>query len=207
MSARQPPEIRQGNLRRSIAAAAARLIAEEGIQDYGFAKRKAARQLGAPERELPTNMEVEEALHAWRSLYRDEEDDARLVHMREAAVEVMRLLAPYRPYLTGTVLDGTAGAFSEVELELYVDSAKDVEIFLLGHEVRYEHREVRRNSHDAPEAVLVFDWEGVPVKLSVFDHMIERTARRGVSGRPLERVRLDAFEQMLAEWVADDRAE
>lgn len=204
MSSRQPPEIRQGNLRRSIAAVAARLIAEEGIRDYGFAKRKAARQLGVPERELPTNTEVDEELHAWRSLYRDDEDDERLAQMREAAAQVMRLLVSYRPYLTGAVLDGTAGAFSEVELEVYVDSAKDVEIFLLGQGIRYAHREVRRNSHDAPEVVLEFDWDGVPVKLSVFDHMVERTGRRGGAH---DRLRLESLELLLVDAAADDRAE
>lgn len=206
MTDRQPPEPRQGNLRRSIAALAARLIAEEGIQDFGFAKRKAARRLGAPERELPTNTEVEEELHAWRSLYRDEEDDERLEQMRDAAREVMRMLAPFRPYLTGTVLEGTAGAFSEIELEVYVDSAKDVEIFLLGEGIRYEHREIRRNGHDGPEAVLEFDWDDVPVRLAVFDHVAERTARRSPGGRSMERMRLENFEELLAS-LPDQHAE
>ena len=37
---------RSGGLRREIAALAARMMAEDGISDFGFAKRKAARQLG-----------------------------------------------------------------------------------------------------------------------------------------------------------------
>jgi hypothetical protein len=205
MPARQPPEQRQGSLRRTIAALAARLIAEEGIQDYALAKRKAARQLGFPERDLPTNTEVEEELQSWRSLFRDEEDDERLEQAREAAVEVMRALSPFRPYLTGTVLEGTADAFCEVELELYVDSAKDVEIFLMDQRIRYEHREIRRGGHDAPEAVLEFDWDGVPIKLSIFDHVLERSARRSAGGRALERVRLEAFEQLLVR--ADEDAD
>jgi len=191
-----PP--RPGNLRRNIAALAARLIAEEGIHDFGFAKRKAARQLGAPERELPTNAEVEEELHAWRSLYRDEEDDERLFQMRGAAAEVMRFLAPFRPYVTGGVLEGTADAFSEVELETYADSAKDVEIFLLGQGVDYEHRDVRRRDQDSPEAVMLFDWGEVPIRLTVYNLKNERSPRRGPSGSPRGRMRLDAFEHVLA---------
>lgn len=204
MTARQPPEQRQGNLRRTIAATAARLIAEEGIQDFGFAKRKAARQLGVPERDLPTNDEVEQELFAWRSLFRDEDDEERLAQMHEAAIGVMRLLEPFRPYITGAVLAGVAGAFAEIELEAYVDSAKDVELFLLGQNIQYEHREVRRANHDAPEAVLEFEWDGVPVKLSVFDHLLERTARRGTGGRAHERVRLAVFEEMVAESKAHE---
>lgn len=197
MPEHQTPPSRPDSARRSIAALAARLIAEEGIHDYGFAKRKAARQLGIHERELPTNAEIEEELQAWRSLYRDEEDELRLHEMREAAVEVMRFLMPFRPYVSGGVLDGTAGAFSEIELEIYADSAKDVEIFLLGQGLRYEHKEVRRREHDAPEAILIFDWGEVPIRLTIFDLKAERTPRRNPSGAPRERMKLEAFEQRL----------
>jgi hypothetical protein len=38
---------RQTDMRARIAAAAARLMAEDGIDDFALAKRKAARQLGA----------------------------------------------------------------------------------------------------------------------------------------------------------------
>lgn len=199
MPARQSPPPRQGTLRRKIAAVAARLMAEEGIDDYAFAKRKAARQLGIGEGEaLPTNAEIEDERQLYHKLYRDEEDDERLHEMRRAAVDAMRMLAPFTPYLTGTVLDGTAGAYSEVELEIFADSAKDVEIFMINKGVRYEHRETRRGGHEAPEAVLVFDWEDVPFKLSIFDRFAQRSARR-VAGRPTERVGVDAVAAMIAE--------
>lgn len=190
-------------MRQGIATLAARLIAEEGVQDYGFAKRKAARRLGATDHELPTNAEVEEALAAWRSLYSDEEDSERLLQMREAAVQAMRFLAPFRPYVTGGVLDGAVGAFSEVELETYADSAKDVEIFLLGKGLPYEHREVRRRDHDSPEAILLFDWGEVPFRLSIYDLKAERSPRRGPSGAAREKMRLEAFERLLADLVQD----
>lgn len=180
-------------LRREIAALAARMMAEDGVQDYGFAKRKAARQLGASETEsLPTNAEVEAELRAWQALYQDEEHDERLREMRSAAVSLMRVLEPFRPYLTGGVLDGTAGRFSQIDIELYADSAKDVEIFFLNQQLRYDHREVRRPGPDAPEAVLVFDWEDVPVRLSIFPGHLERIARKGV-----ERARLANVEALL----------
>ena len=64
MSFRAPPS-RSGNLRREVAAAAARMMAEDGISDFGFAKRKAARQLGASDADaLPTNAEIEAELRA-----------------------------------------------------------------------------------------------------------------------------------------------
>jgi hypothetical protein len=186
-----------GDLRHSIAYQAARLIAEEGIEDYAFAKRKAARRLGVPERDLPSNAEVEAELKIWRAVFRDDDDDERLQRLRAAAVEVLRLLALFRPYVTGAVIDGLVDAFSEVEVEVYADSAKDVEIFLLGREVPYEHRETRRGGHDAPEAILVFECDEVPVKVSVYSQIAERTPRRSHSGAAQEKMRLETFLHML----------
>ncbi len=45
-------------------------MAEDGIEDYALAKRKAARQAGMPDtRELPTNEEIDAALQLYQSLY------------------------------------------------------------------------------------------------------------------------------------------
>ena len=167
-------------LRREIAALAARMMAEDGISDFGFAKRKAAKRLGAVDSEaLPNNAEIEAELRAWQALYQDEEQPQRLYEMRRAAVEVMRLLDDFRPYLTGGALDGTAGRYSEVEIELFPESAKELEIFFLNKNLSYEHREPRRPAPNAPEAVLVLDWDEVPVRLSVYATGAERGSRRG----------------------------
>jgi hypothetical protein len=201
---RQPPGLaimtsranapRVGTLRREIAALAARMMAEDGISDFGFAKRKAARQLGAGESEaLPNNTEIEAELRAWQALYQDEEQTERLREMRRAAVEVMRLLLAFRPYLTGGALDGTAGRYSEVEIELYPESTKEVEIFFLNENIAYEHREQpRRAVPGAPEAILSFEWEQVPIRLSLYGAHAERVGRRGT-----ERARLPAVEALL----------
>ena len=192
------------NLRREIAALAARMIAEDGISDYGFAKRKAARQLGAVNAdELPNNAEIEAEVRTYLSVFQDEEHLERQMVMRLAAVEIMRELQPFRPYLTGAVLDGTAGRYSEIEIGLFPESAKEVEIFFLNNSVTYEHREPRRNQPDAPEAILVFDWDDIPVKLRIYSPDIERLTRRGPHGtRQMERARLAAVEALIKETAA-----
>ena len=180
-------------LRREIAALAARMMAEDGISDFGFAKRKAARQLGASVSDaLPNNAEIEAELRAWQALYQDEEQPERLFEMRSAAVEVMRLLADFRPYLTGGALDGTAGRYSELEIDLFPESAKEVEIFFLNQDFHYEHREPRRPAPHTPEAVRSFDWNEVPVRLSIYSAGVERGSRRGQ-----ERARLAQVEALL----------
>ncbi len=57
----------------------------------------------------------------------------------------------------------------------------------------YEHREPRRPAPNAPEAVLVFDWNEVPVRLAVYPAGGERGSRRGQ-----ERARLAQVEALLA---------
>ena len=192
------------NLRREIAALAARMIAEDGISDYGFAKRKAARQLGAVNAdELPNNAEIEAEVRTYLSVFQDEEHLERQMVMCLAAVEIMRELQPFRPYLTGAVLDGTAGRYSEIEIDLFPESAKEVEIFFLNNSVTYEHREPRRNQPDAPEAILVFDWDDIPVKLRIYSPDIERLTRRSPHGtRQMERARLAAVEALIKETAA-----
>ena len=172
MSRRKPDNSSRmpaGHLRRSIAAAAARLMADEGVTDYGAAKRKAARQLGAGESEtLPTNDEVEVELRSYQALFQDDEQREHLHDLRQAALAVMQELAEFRPCLTGQVLDGTAGRFSRIELDLFADSSKDVEIFLLSRDIEYAIDEMPRRGPDGAETRLRLEWDDIEVQLMIY---------------------------------------
>src|SRR5678815_3877515 len=103
-------------MRERIAAAAARIMAEDGIDNFALAKRKAARSLGAPASEaLPANDEIEAELHAYLALYQAEEHPQRIAELRAAALEAMRALKIFHPYLTGPVLKGIAGPYAAIE--------------------------------------------------------------------------------------------
>lgn len=203
MPRRKPAPAASDFLRRSIASAAARLMAEDGIGDYGAAKRKAAKSLGSGEGEaLPSNEEVEAELRAYQSLYQEDEQRERLHDMREAALRIMDALAAFRPCLTGAVLDGTAGRFSEIELDLFADSAKDVEIFLLSRDISYEISDkgqaIKHAAH-LPEAQLRLEWDDFPVQLSIYPLVGERQQKRGAhGGRNHARARQDAVAALLA---------
>lgn len=185
-------------MRRNIAALAARLMAEDGIADYGQAKRKAARQLGAPLTEaLPNNAEVEVELRLYQSIYQQEEQAQRLAELRRTALEVMRLLEPFRPYLVGAVADGTAGRFAEIDLECFPDSGKDVEIFLLNRQIPFTQSTSRRHSPDVPECVLTASWNETEVRISVYAPEAERVQRRR-NGKVVPRLRPAALASLLA---------
>lgn len=182
---------RQTAMRARIAAAAARIMAEDGIDDFALAKRKAARRLGAAETEaLPANEEVEAELHAYRALYQPQEHAERIAELRRIALDAMQALEQFNPYLTGPVLRGIAGRYAEIELQLFPQSAKEVELFLLDRSIAYTTHETRRYSGDRAHAVSVLSltWNGAPLKLSVFDPRDERLAlKTSQAGRVMDR--------------------
>lgn len=128
-------------LRAEIAAAAARLIAEDGA-DYNTAKRKAARQIlgdtQPPLNLLPDNAQIEAEVRIYQQLFHADTQPARVFRLRTLAVDIMQGLEKFQPYLTGSVLNGTAGQHDDIHLQLFADSAKEVEIFLLNRNVQID---------------------------------------------------------------------
>jgi hypothetical protein len=138
-------------MREQLAHQAAKLMAEDGITDHAYAKRKAAKQLGASDTQhLPSNQDVDEALHTYRKLYQRETHPGILRQLREDALDTMRLLAEFHPYLTGSVLSGTAGEHSDINIMLFSDDAKAVLLFLLKHNIEFDDGEwrVRVGGHE-----------------------------------------------------------
>lgn len=171
---------RQSQLRQLIAQQAARMMAEEGISDYAYAKRKASRQLGATDINcMPTNAEIEDEIRLFHEIYNSEDQPAHLRQLRADALLVMQLLERFEPHLTGAVWDGTAGKYAETHIHLFADSLKDVEMFLLNQQIPYETNEKSyRVSNAAADKkggerrkVPMFTLEGPhgAIKLSVFE--------------------------------------
>ena len=184
-------------IKTSIASTAARLMAEDGITDLHLAKRKAVKQLGLPEHTaLPDNAEVEAQLHTYRNIFHDDEHEERLLALRQTALVILELLADFRPYLTGSVLDGTAGEHANIDIFIFADSAKEVEIFLLNRQIEFEHVEPR---NDKAEAVLVMETDTADANLVIFPQQLERISMKYRDGRPRERIRADALRTLITE--------
>ena len=122
------------SLTEEIAAAAARLVVETGLE-YGAAKHKAARALsrrGGPARaDMPSNEQVEDEVRAYIELFLADTQPAELAALREVALMWMQRLAEFRPHLSGAVWRGTATRESAVHIDLYCDDSKAAEIALL----------------------------------------------------------------------------
>ena len=105
------------------------------------AQGRAAAGRRAIPRRCPGNDEIETELRAYRALYQADEHPQRVAELREVALEAMRALEHFNPYLTGPVLKGIAGPYAEIELQLFPESAKEVEIFLLDRNIVFDTHE------------------------------------------------------------------
>ena len=150
---------------------------------------------------MPNNEEVEAELRVYQSLYQGEEQRERLRYLRTQALAAMEQLAQFNPYLTGSVLKGTAGRYADIDLQVYADSDKELEIFLLNRNIPFETSELRHYSGDQERVVRVLslDWKGNSIRLAVYGPGDERrSVKTTPMGRPIERAGLQAVRTLVA---------
>jgi hypothetical protein len=188
-------------MRERLAQLAARLIAEQGIQDFASAKRKAARQLGVPDTQhLPNNVEIEQALETYQNLYQQDEQPFILRRLREKALSIMRLFKQFDPYLTGSVLSGTAGKYSDINLEIYTDNIKEIELFMVNNNIPYKYGAKSANIGGQPCVIhrfsLNFDQE--VVNISIFSIKDLRNVSKNTPLKSkLLRITADKLQELL----------
>ena len=188
-----------------IAATAARLVVEEGME-YGPAKRRAARALGRSggrAAELPGNDVVEEEVRNYLAIFCADTQPGELAELRAIALLFMERLAEFRPHLTGAVWRGTATRLNNIHLELYCDDSKAAELALIDRRVDYEvGSRTGPRGHDIDvlsvahtSAVL---GERVTIHLSVLDHDDLRGGLKPDAGGRSQRGDMNALRQLLA---------
>ena len=188
-------------LRENIANIAARLMAEDGIEDYAKAKRKAAHQAGATDtRQLPTNDEIDIALARYREVFQSGHADT-LAQMRELALEVMEEFGAFNPHLTGSVLRGNAGKYADIHLQLFCESPKAVEHQLLDRSIAFHTEDARfyAGELELRAPVLVFERAGIQFYLTVLSPRDQRLQlKASPAGKPIERASIEAVALLLA---------
>jgi len=178
------------SLTHELSATAARLVVDEGL-DYGAAKRRAARLLGAPSRAaLPDNALLEQAVREHISIFYADTQPRELAALRRLALAWMERLAPFRPHLAGAVWNGTATRRSAIRLQLFCDDPKAAEIALIDQGVRYQVQSVT-GFRGAPVDALCLACPcpelgvSVDVALTIHDHDDLRGALKpGADGLP-----------------------
>lgn len=189
-------------IRRVIAAEAARIMSTQSQFSYRVAKLKAAERLGINLRtSMPSNAEVESELRAYQGIYGGQHHLQHLQKLRRVALGVMRSIESFNPRLVGTVLEGTAGKHARVTLHLFSDPPDAVVIHLLdrGLVFRSEQRKIRWYDGSYRGAqLLVTSAEGTEVELFLFSCMDLRQAPPSpVNGRPQKRAPMSEVENLL----------
>ena len=160
-----------------IAATAARLVVEEGME-YGPAKQRAARSLSkrsTRSAEMPDNTAVEDEVRAYLALFCADTQPAELAALREVAAHWMARLAEFRPHLIGAVWRGTATRLSAVHLQLFCDDPKGAEIGMLNQGIDFDIGSIN-GPRGVPVDLLSVSstsralGEAVTVFLTVLDH-------------------------------------
>lgn len=189
------------DIRSAIAVQAARLIAQDGIEDYGLAKRKAAKQLGiADARSLPNNDEIDAALREYQEIYRGGDHEQRIRMLRAQALRAMRELGRFDPHLTGSVLSGVAGPYAAIHLHLFADNVKAVELFLIDRKIAYRTGQSRLYAGHETRILPVYSITvgDADIDLTVLETRDLRAPLRATpEGRIIERARLSAVEALL----------
>jgi hypothetical protein len=186
-----------------IAAAAARLIVDEGM-DWGPAKQRAVRDLGLPRSTaLPGNDEVEIAVREHIAIFHADTQPAELRALRELAAQWMERLAEFRPHLTGAVWRGTATRLSNLHLQLYCDDSKAAEIELLNRGLSFDVAETSGGAKGRTVDMLILDvpcpalQERVTLCLTILDFDDLRGALKPDASGQTERGDLPALRKLL----------
>jgi hypothetical protein len=189
----------------AIAATAARLVVEDGME-YGPAKRRAAQSLGKRSTraaELPDNNLVEEEVRAYLALFCADSQPAELAALREVAAHWMERLAEFRPHLTGAVWRGTATRLNSVHLQLFCDDSKSAEISMLNRGIAFDIGSTTGPRHVPVDVLSVSSMshalgDTVTVFLTVLDHDDLRGARKPDATGQTQCGDLVALRQLMA---------
>ena len=189
------------HIRENIAHIAARLMAEDGIDDYAQAKRKAARQIGAfDSRQLPDNEEIDVALRQYRALFQNGHP-VELREMRQQALALMRELAAFNPHLVGSLLNGNAGKYADIRLHLFCDNTKSVEHYLLDRDIPFRCTMVRLYAGDIELTAqgLMFSRDGCDAYLTLLSPREWRLSlKTSIAGKPIEHAKADVVAALIA---------
>jgi hypothetical protein len=189
-------------IKQEIAATAARLVVEEGLE-FGTAKRRALRELGLSTRQaLPDNDMLEKEVFDYVQLFCADTQPQELLALRRLALVWMQRLQTFRPYLSGAVWRGTATRLSDIHIQLFCDDSKQAELMLLDKGIRFEVNAVNGFRGEVVDALSIHSRcptlnEDIGVHLMIYDYDDLRGALQPDSqGRPM-RGDTDALRQLL----------
>lgn len=183
---------------------AARIFCEQQLTDYRVAKQRAFEQMAClPGTPLPDNAAIESAVVAYQRLFGGASYWQHLRALREAAVQAMKLLAPFEPCLVGGAVSGAVTLQHRVQLQVFADTAETVDLFLMDRGIPYREGARRyRDGRGRDTEIPLVQLEAGPVGLDIAVFPVDGQRQAPMSpidGRPTRRLRLTQVEALLRE--------
>lgn len=180
---------KQNNNRTEVARKAAEIIMEEGVTDYLFAKRKAAKFLGFLNNDdLPSNQEIDKALKEYQNIFQDEVDLDTIIKIKEEALKIMTFFKDFNPHLSGQLLEGLIPKFPKIQINLFTDNLKEVEYILLNNNISFDAKDSvyqeKLSKKKSIRKIPAFLLEGIwfPIELKVYYENDIRNKRNNLLG-------------------------
>jgi len=163
------------NNRLIVAMRAAEVIMEEGVTDYLFAKKKAAKSLGLLTNDnLPSNQEIDNALKEYHNIFQAQVGLEVISKIKKDALNTMILFEDFNPHLTGQLLEGLIPKFPKIQINLFTDNIKEVEYTLLNKNITFDIKDTiyqeKLSKKKSTKVIPTFILEGVwfPIELKVY---------------------------------------
>ena len=191
------------NYNRSIVAKqAAKIIMEEGITDYLFAKRKAAKSLALFSKEnLPSNHEIDNALKEYQNIFQEEVDSEILIKIKKEALNIMKLFKEFNPHLAGQLLEGLIPKFLKIQINLFTDNIKEVEYILLNNNMSFDLKDTnyqdKFNKKQSTKIIPTFIIDGIwfPIELKVhFENDIRNQKNNTLKNKGINLKSIEKFQ-------------
>lgn len=193
---------KETDARRELAVAAARIMAEEGVRDFGKAKRKAAERLGLPaSTSLPGNDEVQAAFKDYLALFHQDLPHT-VARLRRCALEAMERLVEFEPRLVGPVLEGAATQYTDVQLHVTATNPEDLQFFFQEHGIDFEQIERRlRFGGERVATFPAFRFQAADITIEVVVFSPETVREAPLSAgdnRPMRRMTVKELKGLLS---------
>lgn len=179
------------HVKKHIASMAAEIIIEEGVSDYLYAKKKAAKYLNYNSYQiLPSNNEIDEAIRDYQATF-PSNNVADFIFYQDIAIKIMSELKPFNPLITGTLKEGRVTNNQKILINLFTDNFKEIEYFLLSNNYQFKTKDPKRLDNFLIKYILFY--ENIETELTVFDILEPRHKDKNKSMIKGRGIKVDEF--------------
>ena len=181
-------------VKKHIASMAAEIIIEEGVSDYLYAKKKAAKYLNYNSYQiLPSNNEIDEAIRDYQATF-PSNNVADFIFYQDIAIKIMSELEPFNPLITGTLQEGRVTNNQKILINLFTDNFKEIEYFLLSNNYQFKTKDPKRLDNFLIKYILFY--ENIETELTVFDIVEPRHRDKNKSMIKGRGIKIDDFKKV-----------